>query len=94
MQFGRKISDTLEEHKYGFSFMRDDTGGQRVKAFTGRGVSAEAALEDAQAKARSYRSSYAEELNRKARDKAAARGDRYRPSEIRVSIVGRSEWPM
>lgn len=90
----RMNSDHTETHRYGFSFMRSDTGGQKVKAFTGRGATAQEALECARRQAAAYRDRYANELNQKARDKAYARGDRYRPSEIKVDIVSRSEWPL
>ena len=81
----------MEKHQFGFSFMRGDTGGQRVKTFWGCG-DVDAAKADALRQAKTYAYSYELELNDKARTKASYRGDRYAPSHIDVQIVGCSLW--
>ena len=85
------MKTNIERHQYCFSFMRSDTGGQKIKTFWGNG-NPEAAKQDCLSQARRYASSYENELNQKARDKAAWRGDRYAPSHIKVDIVGNSMW--
>lgn len=84
-------SDNRERHQYCFSFMRGDTGGQKIKTFWGNG-DPETAKKDCLAQAKQYAISYENELNQKARDKAKRRGDRYAPSHIGVQIVGNSMW--
>lgn len=85
------MKTNIERHQYCFSFMRSDTGGQKTKTFWGNG-DPEAAKQDCLSQARRYASSYENELNQKARDKAARRGDRYSPSHINVDIVSNSMW--
>lgn len=81
----------MEKHQYGFSFMRSDTGGQKVHSFWGFGDK-DASKKDALERAKSYAQSYERELNDKARAKAERRGDRFAPSHIDVQIVGCSFW--
>ena len=81
----------MERHQYCFSFMRDDTGGQKTKTFWGKG-NREESEQNALNQARMYKQQYQNELNQKARDRARRRGDMYRPSEIRVQIVSYSFW--
>lgn len=85
------MKTNIERHQYCFSFMRSDTGGQKIKTFWGNGNPEDAKL-DCLSQARRYASSYENELNQKARDKAARRGDRYAPSHIGVQIVSNSMW--
>ena len=85
------MKTNTERHQYSFSFMRSDTGGQKTKTFWGNG-DPEVAKQDCLSQARRYASSYENELNQKARDKAARRGDRYAPSHIGVQIVSNSMW--
>ena len=82
---------TPERHQFCFSFMRTDTGGQKIKTFWGNGDS-ETARKDCFVQAACYAKAYETELNQKARDKAERRGDRYAPSHISVQIVGNSMW--
>lgn len=84
-------SKDIERHQWCFSFMRGDTGGQKTKTFWGNG-SPETSKQDCLSQARRYASAYESELNEKAHDKAARRGDRYAPSHIDVQIVGSSMW--
>jgi len=86
------MDNTTARHQYGFSFMRCDTGGQRVHSFWGSGASEEECKADAHAQARAYASKYENELNEKARAKSRQRGDHYAPSHINVRIVGCSLW--
>lgn len=81
----------MEKHQFGFSFMRDDTGGQKVHSFWGLG-DVETARKDAIIHAKTYANQYENELNAKARQKSLQRGDRYAPSHIGVQIVGCSLW--
>ena len=85
------MNNNGERHQYCFSFMRTDTGGQKIKTFWGDG-DPETAKQECLVQARSYARSYEDELNQKARDKAAHRGDRYAPSHIGVQIVSNSMW--
>ena len=80
---------STERHQFGFSFMRWDTGGQRMHTFWGSGANVEACKRDARAKAETYRYKYENELNEKARRKNTSR---YAPSPIQVQIVGCSLW--
>lgn len=85
------MKNETEKHQFGFSFMRGDTGGQKVHSFWGDG-DVETAKKDAFARAKCYAQSYERELNDKARAKAERRGDRYAPSHIDVQIVNCSLW--
>lgn len=85
------MKNEMEKHQFGFSFMRGDTGGQKVHSFWGFG-DPETAKKDASARAKCYAQSYERELNDKARAKAERRGDRYAPSHINVQIVNCSLW--
>lgn len=80
-----------EKHQYCFSFMRDDTGGQKTKTFWADG-NEEESLAKARQMAENYRYDYEHDLNEKACQKSINRGDRFKPSKIRVQIVGRSMW--
>lgn len=85
------MKTNIERHQFCFSFMRTDTGGQKTKTFWGNG-DPETAKQECSAQARRYAVQYEDELNQKARDKAARRGDRYAPSHIGVQIVSNSMW--
>ena len=85
------MKNESEKHQFGFSFMRTDTGGQRVHSFWGYG-DVETAKTKASESAKAYARSYESELNEKARQKAERRGDRYAPSHIGVQIVNCSLW--
>lgn len=85
------MKNETEKHQFGFSFMRGDTGGQKVHSFWGYG-DVDAAKADAFRQAKNYAQSYERELNDKARAKAERRGDRYAPSRIDVQIVNCSLW--
>ena len=85
------MKTNIERHQYCFSFMRTDTGGQKIKTFWGNG-DPEAAKQACLIQTRAYASTYENELNQKARDKAARRGERYAPSHIGVQIVSNSMW--
>ena len=85
------MKTNIERHQYCFSFMRSDTGGQKTKTFWGND-GPETAKQDCLSQAQHYASSYENELNQKARDKASRRGDRYAPSHISVQIVSNSMW--
>ncbi len=78
----------MERHQFGFGFMRWDTGGEKVKSFWGKGETIEECRKDALRQAQCYRSSYECELNAKAKEKAAQRGERYVPSHIQVHLNG------
>ncbi len=78
-----------ERHQFGFSFMRWDTGGQRMHTFWGDGADFEDCKQNARAKAETYRCKYERDLNEKARLKNRSC---YAPSPIRVQIVGCSLW--
>lgn len=82
---------TVERHQYCFSFMRTDTGGQKIKTFWGNG-DPETSRKDCFVQAARYAKTYEAELNQKARDKAERRGERYAPSHISVQIVSNSMW--
>lgn len=79
----------MERHQFGFSFMRQDTGGQRVHSFWGTGKDVEECRKSARDAAMRYASSYENELNEKARIKNRSN---YAPSHIGVQIVGCSLW--
>ena len=78
-----------ERHQYCFSFVRSDTGGQKIKTFWGNG-NPETAKKDCIFQARFYAGVYERKLNQKAHDKAARCGERYAPSHIDVYIVSNS----
>lgn len=78
-----------ERHQFGFSFMRWDTGGQRMHTFWGDGADVDACKKDAMNKAMAYANRYQDELNEKARRKNRSN---YAPPRIRVQIVGCSLW--
>lgn len=85
------MKTNIERHQYCFSFMRTDTGGQKIKTFWGNGDH-ETARKDCFVQAARYAKVYESELNQKARDKVERRGERYAPSHIGVQIVGNSMW--
>jgi len=84
--------DMSVKHQYGFSFMRQDTGGQKVHSFWGYGDSEESCKQNAIEKARQFKESYEREINDKIRAKSERRGERYAPSHVGVQIVGCSLW--
>ena len=85
------MKNEMEKHQFGFGFMRNDTGGEKVHSFWGYG-DVDTARKEAIEHAKTYARSYESELNEKARQKAERRGDRYAPSHIGVQIVGCSLW--
>ena len=82
----------MERHQFGFSFMRQDTGGQRVHSFWGSGKDREGCRLSALEAAKRYCYQYEQEINDKIRVKAERRGDRYLPSHVGVQIVSCSFW--
>lgn len=79
----------MERHQFGFSFMRLDTGGQRVHSFWGTGKDVEECRKSAIEAARRYANTYETDLNEKARMRNRSR---YAPSHIGVPIVNCSLW--
>lgn len=82
----------MVKHQFGFSFMRGDTGGQKVHSFWGTGEDVEACKKEALRQANWFKESYECQINDKIRQKAAQRGERYAPSHVDVQIVGCSLW--